>query len=1430
MKKLLSALFFLLLYTYAHSQENIRFGVFAYKGVDETRKQYQPLVDQLNEILEKDVVLEVLTQEEMNEKIRNKQLDIVTTNPTHFLHIRQQYALSGAIATLNGFNKGVVTNKLAGVIIVKKDSNIKTLKDLKGKIVATPSIKNMGGFRAQAYEAYIAGVDILKESKKLIETYGSHQEVVFDILDDKAEVGFIRDGILEEMIEKNEIQVDAIRVLNEQKNSHHPYKISTKLYPEWPVFSLQHVDEESVKSFISALFSLKPTESMKNAKIYNYTLPADYLETEELSRALRLPPFDKAMKVTILDILEQYKVVVVTIIVSLFLGLFYHIREKKNKDLFSSLLSNMGEGVYGVDKSGNCTWINKKALEMLGYKEKEVLHKDQHHLFHHHKPTNNEYMVSECPIYLTSKDKKTRNLDEYFIKKDGTFFPINLTVTSTNDGGAIVVFRDISDLLEKQKELEKSENLFRTLFEMFPDAIVITDVETQLPYKFNEIAHVQLGYSADEFEKLPINKYDAIETQSDIQEHIKFVYENKGDNFETKHRTKDGVILDIGVSVRLIYIENKTYLLSVHRDITQIKRYQRDLRFQKQRLDSIIEGTNVGTWEWDIEIGNVVFNERWAEIIGYTLEELFPISIDTWIKHSHPDDFLESKKALKRHFDGEIDYYECESRMKHKDGHWIWVLDRGKVSQWSKDGKPVLMSGTHQDITARKLEQEELASLNNQLGSLLQSIPDLVWMKDADGVYITCNKRFEEFFGASKDEIHGKTDYDFVSKELAGFFREHDKNAMHSEVPLTNFEEIPFAIDGHTEYLQTTKTAVKDKNGTILGVLGVGRDLTELKKNEEALKEAKEEADRANLAKSDFLANMSHEIRTPMNAILGLSELMLDANLSAKEKDYLQKIHGSSKMLLGIINDILDYSKIEANKMEIEHREFNLGNVLSQLKMIFTQNAINKGLKLFFELKGAIPRMVVGDELRINQVLVNLLSNALKFTDEGHVTLSIKLKEKHEHSAVINFSVSDTGIGIAGEDISKLFAPFSQADNSTTRKYGGTGLGLSISTRLVEAMGGKLNAYSQRGLGSTFSFEIALGINSWDENKLEAVDELSMISVNSAQDFPDLSNINVLLVEDNEINQEVALAILKKVKIEAVVANNGKEAVNVFLSKPNYFDIILMDLQMPIMNGYEAATAIREHDKEIPIIALTAAAMVEDREKVLSFGMNDHLSKPINSNEILRTVAKWCKISMNITEEEQKDKATEQNDTVLDIEYALNMVNSNEELLHKILFRFLMELENEFAFLPALLSQNDPSAAPLIHALKGVSGNIGAKALSSICNLIDNNYKKDFVVSKESIEALQSAMDALKTEIKSMHLDTNVVSHETALNNDELQNLFQETLKDVKIGTMIQTQKQQMLFSGLKDKINGYELGLWMEAMDEFDYDKAYNIMKEWKV
>lgn len=1568
MKKIFVLLSFL---TCIFAHENIKFGVFAYKGVEQTRKQYEPLVKALNEKLDKKVILEVLSQDEINKKIADKELDIVTTNPTHFLVIRDKHALSGAIATLNGYANGSTTNKLGGVMIVRKESEIKNLKDIQNKIIAAPSKSHMGGYRAQAYELYLAGIDISKKSKKIIETKSSHQEVVHAVLSGVVDVGFIRDGILEEMLRKAEIKEDDIKILNEQKGLDHPYKVSTKLYPEWPIFALPHIEESIVKDFIGALFSIKCNEEMKKVGMHDYTLPADYLKAEELSRALRLPPFDKAQKVTFADILNSNKTEIAAIFAFLLLGLFYHLKERKRKNFISSLLSNMGEGVYGVDALGNCTWINQRALEMLGFSENEVLHKDQHALFHYHKYNKEVYSAHECPIYLTAHDKIQRSMSEHFIKKDGSLLPVYITVNSLKEGGAIVVFRDISEAIAKEEELKKSENLFRTFFEIFPEPVVITDIQTHLAHSFNKAAHLQLGYTADEFKKLRIEEYDAVENMDEVREHLEKIMTKGADHFETKHRTKDGLLLDISVSVQLVNIEEKDYILSVHRDITQIKRYQRDLRFQKQRLDSIIEGTNAGTWEWDIQIGSAIFNERWAEIIGYTLEELEPLSIETWINYTHPDDLPRAEEILKKHLSGETDYYSCEMRMKHKDGHWIWVLDRGKVSEWSADKKPLLMSGTHQDITHIKRSQEELIGLNNQLESLLRSIPDLVWMKDKDGVYITCNKRFEDFFGASRAEIVGKSDYDFISKELADFFRENDKKAMATTIPLINYEEIPFA-DGHKEYLQTSKTTVRDANGGIIGVLGIGRDITEIRdaqealerqgellelffkqsiygfffmmldepivwndtidkekaldyifehqritkineamleqygakeedflgftprdffehnidegrkiwrdffdkgawhvntnerkfdgtpmiingdyiclydnegritghfgvqrevsdeiKSKEALMLAKEEAERANASKSEFLANMSHEIRTPMNAIIGLSEILLDSDLDEKQSDYLHKINSSSRMLLAIINDILDFSKIEANMLEIEHEEFSLANLLSQTMMIFAQTAQSKGLKLSCETSDEMPNVVIGDELRVSQVLLNLISNALKFTKEGEVKLSVSLREKTQNSAVVHFEVSDTGIGIQKEHVEKLFTPFSQADSSTTRKYGGTGLGLSISTRLLEAMDSKIQVQSEIGVGSVFSFDIAFDVSSWEQNSLVMEEKSNKRIQKKSLDYPDLSHINLLLVEDNIINQEVAASILQRVKITPQIADNGKEALDLFLAQQKFFDLILMDLQMPVMSGYEAAKIIREHDKEIPIIALTAAATIEDKNKVLNAGMNDHLCKPINSDEMLKTVLKWLGISVM---REQETQTSQKENAILDIEHIKNLVSTNENLLHKILSQFLKELEEDFASLPELLHANDPLAKPLLHALKGVSGNVGANELSSLCKQIDGMHKKNILIPPQKIEHLRDAISKLKDKIRETLKGEGISFERTFLSEQDLQNLFDEISKEIQNGTMVEVQKQQLLFEGLKEKINTHKLELWMSAMDNFDYNKAYDIMKEWQL
>ncbi|MEA3361113.1 MAG: PAS domain-containing protein, partial [Thermodesulfobacteriota bacterium] len=349
-----------------------------------------------------------------------------------------------------------------------------------------------------------------------------------------------------------------------------------------------------------------------------------------------------------------------------------------------------------------------------------------------------------------------------------------------------------------------------------------------------------------------------------------------------------------------------------------------ELKTQKERLNNILEGTNVGTWEWNVKTGETIFNEKWANISGYTLKEISPISIDTWTKFAHPDDLKKSEELLEKHFNGELDYYHFESRMKHKDGSWIWVLDRGKVITRDDNGKPLWVFGTHQDITQRKQAEQELLETNRQL---------------------------EE------------------ATALA--------NRMASE------------------------------------------------------------AEMANMAKSDFLANMSHEIRTPMNGVIGMIDLLLDTNLDDSQRMYAKTVKNSGNSLLTLINDILDFSKIEAGKLDLEEIDFDLRNLMDDFAATFVFKTEEKGLELICSTAPKVPSFVKGDPGRLRQILTNLAGNAVKFTDKGEVSVFCRLEEELEKSYKLHFSIKDTGIGISKENQTKLFSKFTQADGSTTRKFGG---------------------------------------------------------------------------------------------------------------------------------------------------------------------------------------------------------------------------------------------------------------------------------------------------------------------------------------------------------------------------------------------------------
>jgi len=501
-------------------------------------------------------------------------------------------------------------------------------------------------------------------------------------------------------------------------------------------------------------------------------------------------------------------------------------------------------------------------------------------------------------------------------------------------------------------------------------------------------------------------------------------------------------------------------------------------------------------------------------------------------------------------------------------------------------------------------------AIENELQTIVigDTIPDLVWLKDVEGKYVRCNARFEQFFGATKSEIVGKTDYDFVDKELADFFRLNDKIAMEAGKPSTNEEEITFASDGHTEFLETIKTPLYNQNNEIIGVLGVGRNITKTKEYERNLITAKEKAEESDRLKSAFLANMSHEIRTPMNSILGFTQILKSGDVSEKERqEFLDIINSSGNQLLAIISDIIDISKVDANQIRIQKTSCNINSILDDLYAKFSITIVSPNVTLSIH-KGLnnIESNIKTDKNRLTQILSNLLENAIKFTKKGTIEFGYTIKDKN-----LKFFVKDTGYGIAKKNQQLIFERFSQAEQKHTF-VAGTGLGLSIVKELLKLLGGEIWVVSEIGKGATFYFTIPL-----------IFQKQPKITTTSKAQFNNIK-INVLIAEDNLPNFLYLKSLFSKYNYQILHALNGAEALKLF-NKNKTIDLILMDLKMPVMDGLETTREIRKIDKNIPIIALTAFAMENDREKAIEAGCNDYISKPVSNEKLIEIIHKNIK-------------------------------------------------------------------------------------------------------------------------------------------------------------------------------------------------------------
>ncbi len=521
-----------------------------------------------------------------------------------------------------------------------------------------------------------------------------------------------------------------------------------------------------------------------------------------------------------------------------------------------------------------------------------------------------------------------------------------------------------------------------------------------------------------------------------------------------------------------------------------------------------------------------------------------------------------------------------------------------------------------------------------------------------------------------------------------------------------NFEWVHVRTNGEEYWADVTLTKVKIHGKDLIHVLW--RDITENKELEHNLIVAKEKAEESTRLKSQFLANMSHEIRTPMNGIIGMCHLALQTSLTPKQKEYLGKIDISAKNLLSIIDDILDFSKIEAGKLNIEKIDFDICEVEANIKSIIELKAKEKNLQFGIVCPHTQDNSIVyGDPTRLSQVLLNLLTNAVKFTHKGMVTLYVNMLEEHR----VRFEVRDTGIGLTQEQIGRLFHSFSQADGSTARKYGGTGLGLSISKQLVELMGGKIWVESEVNVGSRFIFEIPLPQG----------DPTKVIAKHTPIEHLDitlLKGVRILLVEDHQINQEIVVGLLEDSGITIDIAENGEEAITKFQN--NDYALILMDVQMPVMDGYTATKIIRKYDAKVPIIALTANAMREDVVKTHVAGMNGHLNKPIEVEKLYETLLEYIptrRIRTTIEVRQEKEIALPEF-TTLDVAYALRLIEGNKRLFLKILKGFMPYKGVKADHL------DEDALKRMVHTIKGLSANAGALALHTIAIRLDETGDK----------------------------------------------------------------------------------------------------------
>ncbi|MBX9965275.1 MAG: PAS domain S-box protein [Burkholderiales bacterium] len=898
--------------------------------------------------------------------------------------------------------------------------------------------------------------------------------------------------------------------------------------------------------------------------------------------------------------------------------------------------------------------------------------------------------------------------------------------------------------------------------------------------------------------------------------------------------------------------------VSIRTDITPRKLAEASLREAGMRLDLALDASGFALWEIDIDRDSVFASARFAEILGETPIETHMSLANYWAQ-IHPDDLAHVRAAARTTQKGEVPRLDVEYRVRRRDGSWRWVHVVGRVIAFRTDGYAERMTGLLADIHERKDAEQRLQDSEAFLHGILDGIADPVFVKNERHRWLHVNRAFASLFGVTPTDMIGRTDHDYMPPERAAAAWKTDDDLLNGSNEVIMQREFADA-DGLQRVLEIRKSVYRDPSGNAI-IVGTNRDIT-------SLLIARDAAEAANRAKSEFLANMSHEIRTPMNGIIGMAQLALATDLDPVQREYLAIVRSSAEALLGIIDDILDFSKVEAGKLSFERIDFRLSEVVRDASRAVAVRALEKGIDLDIDIAPELPEFVCGDPTRLRQVLLNLVGNAVKFTHEGGVTVRAEPVIAAAARPTVRFEITDSGIGIPQEKQGLIFEAFAQADTTTTRQYGGTGLGLSISSRLTRMMGGEISVTSKPGVGSTFAvvvpFETADAgsapiappdgltaraivlagggataraalertLSHWGARVLDAgaaatayapasgADQRALwildcddapaavqmqamslhaegaircIGLHAPGHLPETDvfrhdallmkpagptelkaaieaalatdtartetavaragqrsrrSLNVLLVEDNVVNRKVAVQLLESLGHRVALAGNGEEALAAVASQRP--DVVLMDVQMPVMGGIEATTTLRyleniHRTPRLPVIALTAGALATDRDRCLAAGMDDYLTKPFDFATVRQVLDR---VGQQIGSGRKAPRAVGP-PRVFAPEVALNAMAGDQELLGEVIDVARVELPKQMEALRSALATSDAVAARRhAHTLKGTVDTIGARLAREAAHAVERAAANgDLAQARQGIEELHTLIAILGGEL-----------------------------------------------------------------------------------